>query len=332
MPNFGKGGKKAEEIVQQQSNFAKVKWLDIADKETIILRLLDDSEDWLYAQQHNFVPTKGAPEGASSEESSKYPTRMSAVCRMDDGFLNPDTNEREHADCFICDHMSKDDGKPYTRALRLWSRAVVREPVIGTQEHVDAGKIEAKKIGAVVGYTDKMVEKPILDDDKKPTGKVEMQREILVLRQGMKNFYGYLQGAADVYGGLLDRDWSVTRKGTGTATDYSIMPLNPTQGFDLADPATKERYEGYAKQVGIDLPDLIAKQASDDFYGYFFDTRVKAEARRKKDGDSNKGESGAPAAQQEKPKDPEVSAEAVAAMKARVMGDQAARTEDTSFV
>jgi hypothetical protein len=335
MANFRKGGKQAEEIAkQQQAAFSKVNWLDLADGESVVVRLLDDSDDWLYALQHNFVPTKGAPADATGEERSKFPTHMSGVCRMDEGFVDPDTGKRQFADCFICDEMRKDDGKKYTPGLRLWARAVEREPVIGTQEHVDAGHIREDRVGKVVGYTDKLVEVPILDDDKKPTGKSTLQRKIYVLRFGLKNFFGAFQGAYDVYETVLDRDYKITRKGSGTKTEYSIVSLNPTPGFDLRDPETHAKYEQYCTDAGIDLPALIEGMASDDFYGRFFDTRVESKARSaKKDDDET---SGAPADQQAKPEETgsTVSPEAVAAMRARVLGGNtpSAPAEETSFI
>lgn len=333
MANFRKGGKQAEEIANQQKMvFSKVNWLDLSDKESVVLRLLDDSDDWLYVMQHNFVPTKGAPEGASSEERSKFPARMSGVCRMDEGFQDPDTKEWQFPDCFICDHMKKDDGKKYPRSLRLWARAVERDPVIGTQEHVDAGQIKENRVGHVVGYTDKLVEVPILDDDKKPTGKVTVQRKIIVLRFGMQNFFGALQGAYDVYGTVLDRDYKVTRKNSGKETEYSIIPLNPTANFDLRDPKIKEKYEQYCTDAGVDVPATIENQASDEFYERFFDTRVQSRPRNSTKDDSP---AGAPADQQVKPEDTssQVSPEAVAAMRARVLGDHATpAAAETSFV
>lgn len=53
-------------------------------------------------------------------------------------------------------------------------------------------------------------------------------------------------------------------------TTYEIVPMDPTPGWDLRDPATAAQYP-----IEKSLEELIVYRTSDDYYGRFFDTRVK---------------------------------------------------------
>ena len=326
-PNFNRGGKRAEEEAQKRSvSFAKTPWLRMEDGDQVFLRLIDDSDDWIWVNQHEFIPTKGAPPDFKTEGNKKWPVTMGAVCRRDSAF------QGIHSDCYICDHMLTKEGKHYRPALRLYARAVEREQVIGTQEMLEAGKLNqypdpAKMIGRRVGFKDAQVEESILDKDGQPTGKTEKRRKVVVLRFGMKNFFGALQGLYDVYGTLTDKDLSVTRKGSNTDTVYSIVPLEPTPGHDLADPVLKVRYEEAAQAAGADLIKIISDQASDDYYARFFDkTKEFPSSSRDKDEESE----GAPAEEQAKPEARAADPEALRRMREKVLNANrpASQTEE----
>lgn len=316
-PNFRRGGKQAEEEAKRRNiGFARTPWLKMEDGDQIFLRLIDDSTEWISIDQHEFIPTKGAPADWKAENGRKWPATMGAVCRKDKAFrevgLYPDG-------CYICDHMidPKKD-KKFRPALRLYARAVEREQVIGTQEMVDAGKIPENAVGRRVGFRDMEVEEAVLDSEGKPTDKKEIRKKILVLRFGMKNFYGALQGFYDVHGKLTDRDLSVTRKGSDTETTYSIVPLDATAGHDLADPETKARYEAASTLAGIDLGQILLDQSSDDYYARFFDRTKEIPSTTKKKTDSEP--EGAPAEQQAKPEARAADPEALRRMRDKVMG------------
>jgi hypothetical protein len=315
-PNFNRGGKRAEEEAKKRNTgFAKTPWLRLEDGDQVYLRLIDDSEDWIWVNQHEFISTKGAPPDFKAEGNKKWPTTMGAVCRRDEAF------QGIYNDCYICDHVTK-DGKKARPALRLYARAVEREQVLGTQEMLEAGKLDqypdpSKMVDRRVGFKDAQVEEPILDKEGKPTGKTEMRRKIVVLRFGMKNFFGALQGLYDVYGKLTDKDLSVTRKGSDTDTVYSIVPLEPTPGHDLADPVLKARYEEAALAAGADLTKIISDQASDDYYARFFD-KTKDFPSSGKGKDDTESE-GAPVDQQAKPEARAADPEALRRMREKVL-------------
>jgi hypothetical protein len=304
-PSFRRGGQQAEEAAKQQ-NFSgnRNRYFTIKeDRGTAVLRLIDDEKDWIYTRQHSYVPTKGPDESMSEELKAKWPKRSGAVCRHDDAFKGV------FGDCYICDHMRKEDGKPFAASIRLWARAVVRVPVIGTQDHVDMGLIKPHMISQPVGYDDSMV--------PDPEGNTEIP-EVVVLNFSMRNFFGALQGYYDVNGTVLDRDFHITRKGTGTDTEYSIIARDPLRNedgsiFDLRDPEIRAMYENI-----VDLEEIITSQASDDHYARYFDPSKPIPQRAKKDDDSDQQEPKTAAATPAGGNEPDP--DQMAAMRARVKG------------
>lgn len=293
----------------------KIEYFKLSDGGSMVLRFLDDYKEWYVTSQHSFVPTKGAPAGVTDDQRAKWPKTMGAICRRDPSF--------EYDDCFICDHMEKPDGKKYWPSNKLWARAVVREAFRGTQEMADDGLIPQKKVGRVAGYIDAEEEVELTDADGKVTGEKAMRKKVVLINAGMKNFFGALQGFGQIYETVLDRDYSITRKGDGLDTDYSIVSLEPDPTFDLTDPKIRAEYEAYAKDAGLsieDLEKLLSERASDEFYAKFFDTTKTVETKSKKD----KGEKasdepqGAPAEQQVKPMESGVDPAKLQAMKDRV--------------
>lgn len=294
-PRFGRGGAAAKEEAKKQGQFAKIRFLSLQDKETVILRFVDDSEHWIYTRQHSFVPTKPAPEDATADQKKNWPKHMGAVCRHDEAFKGI------YEDCYICDHMEKEDGKPYTASLRLWARAVKRDEVLGTEEMVEQGLIKQRQIGKRVGLIDAEVEEVETDEEGNPKGKPTKRKDVILVNMGMKNFFGALQGAYEIYGTVLDRDYAVTRDGSGTETDYAIVPLEPLRSvcpdcdgsgkvnekacrecdgsgqtvFTLENEEIRKQYTSV-----VDMEKFIGDQASDDRYARFFDLTKKVKAKK----------------------------------------------------
>lgn len=305
-PSFRRGGQQAEEAAKQQNlsgNKRNIYFTIKEDRGTAVLRLVDDEKDWIYTRQHSYVPTKGPDESMSDEVKAKWPKRSGAVCRHDDAFKGV------YSDCYICDHMRKEDGKPYAGSIRLWARAIVRVPVIGTDEHVDMGLIKPHMVGQPVDYDDSMV--------PDPEGNRQIP-EVVILNFSMNNFFGALQGYYDVNGTVLDRDFHITRKGTGKDTDYSIIardPLYKEDGsvYDLRDPEIRAQYENV-----LDLEAEISRQASDEHYAKYFDpTKPIPELPSRKKDDSDQEEPRT-ASQPQQAASNEPNPEQMAAMRARV--------------
>lgn len=311
-----RGGKAAEQEAAF-ANFSRMDYFRLKSSgDSMVLRFLDEAHEWPYTRQHNMVPTKAKP--ADWPENSKYPATMGAVCRRDKSFSDP-SEVPHYTECFICDTMVKPDGKKYTNPVRLWARAVVREPVYdeGTKE--------------LLGYRD--AEHEVSTKDEKDNDVKKMVKKIVVVNMATKNFFGAMQGYADIYGTVLDRDYHVTRKGMDTDTDYNIVPLDVDPDHNLKKtPGLRDKYEAFAKEASAtpeDVEKMIYDLASDDFYARFFDTTKQAPPfKGKKKGDEGKKASsapapsgGAPAAEQAKPADSEdeFSAERLEKMKNRVL-------------
>lgn len=339
MANFGRGGQAArdEASKKQFGDFKKTKYLQLKDGESIVIRLIDDSNEWPYVYQHSFVPTKGAPpdwqKDVKDADKKQWPTAMGAVCRKQ---KNPDNGElvfpEYEGECFICDHMENPKNKrgKYYPAVKLWARALVREEVRGTQAAVDKGLCPASKIGKIIGFRDKMVEEQQTDDDGKVTSTKKVP-EIIVINQSSKNFFGGIQAVWDTYGTVLDRDFRITRRGEGLETEYDIVAMDPmdyknAEGevvrWSLEDPEIKAQYDKF-----VDLEEIISEQASDQRFDTFFDNRPGHEHPQTKKNDEKRDEAKAdresgvgtrtPAAAAQ-PGEGDVDAEDVAAMRDRL--------------
>lgn len=301
--NISRGGASAKEEAAKTSfsSFKRVEFLNIKDGESIIVRFIDDGDEWPWVYQHGFVPTKGAPpdwdpKGKDGAPAKQWSETMGSVCRKqknkDGDLVFPDYN----GECFICDEMHNPDNKKgkYFPSVKVWARVIEREQVKGTQQMVDDGLIPARKLGKPVGFRDKLIEQQDTDSEGNPTGPVKKVPRVFVINQGMKNFYGGMEAFYENYGTVLDRDFRITREGEKLKTDYNIIPLEPikimvpvldNEGnpeidletgepemeegvWSLEDPAIKE---SYAKLLNMEAE--IERQASDRHYDTFFDNR-----------------------------------------------------------
>lgn len=288
---FRKGAEAAEKA-SKSGNFQRTEFFGLDDGESAIVRFITDADAWIVVNQHQNVPTRPKPEGVE-----KWPERMGAVCRKDEAF------EGMFEDCYICDCIKQGNGKKYPNSARTWALACLREEVIGDGTKKLGG---AAMKGKKVGYRDVIREVQKTDDKGEATGDVIKEKAVVVVNLGFKNFFSIMQGFASHYGTVLDRDYSIKRKGDGLDTTYNIVPLDPV-GLDLRDPDTLAKYD-----IGIDLEAVISERASDNYYDRFFDVRHPIPAR-----DSDKSE-GAPADQQSKPQPEEEDEAALAEMMSRV--------------
>lgn len=347
---IARGADKAEEMVEQNKpsggGFEKVDRFALDDKESMILRFLDDYDEWPSVMQHVFTATRPKPPDYPTDRS--WPQQMGAVCRKTKQFLPffPDG-------CYICDHMHEVRPNPKTKnkkwfpAVRLWARAVVRKEVRATTA------AEAERygvaIGQVAGYKDDEVEVDELGEDNKPTGNKVIKKRVVVINMAWKNFFSPLQGYANVYGTVLDRDYHITRKGLNTDTDYMIVPMNPitrSDGSLLDLRTTMEVVNG--KETGRtrrqayldDAPDLIRlieRALDDELYDKFFDDRhpyPEFKGGNKETEDDKGAASGSSPAQNGNGAAKGAASEAdqqgvkdrLAAMRARVKGDHVAES------
>ncbi len=250
-PTFRTGGaaaKDAEDEARKEAASRRsggLEFFSLDDGHQVAVRLLTDSPEWIWVDQHSFVPTKPKPKGAE-----KWPTSMTAVCRRDEAFSGL------HPDCYICDNKEQFknsyDKLPYPQ-IRIWALAVEREIVKDDN-------------GRLLGTRDKIVE---IEKD----GTTHRHPKIIVINQPLKSFFGHLQAVYGLYGSVCDRDYVITREGVSTDTTYRVNPLDPIADLKPNTPKWA-RYEQSIAERGINLGAIVAEKASDQYYGRFFDPRV----------------------------------------------------------
>lgn len=337
---FSRGGDEAEEMSKSTGGGGgrrRAEFLKLNEGESVVLRYLLDQRQWYNTLQHTGVPTKAKP--SDWPAGSNWPQSMPAICRYDKAFAAyPEENlPAIHTDCYICDAKVVDSyGKIAKPKPRHWTLAVVREEVIGTQAMADAEQITPGQVGQRVGFKDRLreVEVPKKDDKgefvKSPDGSLVMEtvkeRDIVVINQPMKNYFGGLNSLFSVYKTLCDRDYHVTRYNSGQDTDYRHVPLDRTE--DLM-PGTEKwkRYETAIEEMGdaASIEAMITERSSDEYYALFFDPNKQAPSRGNGSGNNSQQpaaeapvQGGAPVAQQETKQAKEPSEDAVAQMRNRL--------------
>jgi len=273
---FRTGTAAAKEAAKSKS-FNRIDFFKLSDGETTYVRFLNDAWELITVDMHNMVPTKPKPE---DWEGDNWPKVTSVVCRntkMGDGLPL-------FGDCYVESsgmRNPRDESKPFPTASRTWAVGVIREPVFGDGSEKMGG--EAQK-GKRVGFRDSTKEVDEIKDGK-PTGKKIKVKEFVLFTMGWQNFFGAVEGAAQAYGTILDRDFQIIRDGEGLKTDYKVVGLDPTRGFDLRDPAVAAKYgitidlntldaDGNPKKTypeDIDISKLVMDKADADYFARFID-------------------------------------------------------------
>lgn len=216
---------------------------------------------WITVEQHSMVPTKPRP--ADLKENSGWPAKMTAVCR------NGKIFKARYGDCYICNNMTKPDGKKYFAGARTWAIGVLREQVRGDGSEALGGP---GLKGQIVGVRDMTKEVAVLGEDNKPTGETKMVKQYVKFNLGWKNFFGPLSGIAGYHGTVVDRDYLIQRSGMGqNDTNYTFVPMDPIQMgdgrvFDVRNPEIRAEHYGDRP----DLRQIVAEVASDEFYDRFY--------------------------------------------------------------
>lgn len=313
-PAFRRGGDEAQEEAkrQQGARFSRTNFLSIEDGEQAVLRYLTEKPDWIYVDQHASVPTKPKP----ADYDGKWPESMPAVCRHDKAFASM------YEDCYICDQMkdvTNQWGRPVSgKGIRIWALAVLREEVIGSPETTDDPEMYGKRLG----FRDKTREVAEVDDEGKPTDKTKEERALVVVNMAPSNYFNGLSATGSVYGTVRDRDYFVKRSGKGNDTAYTHIPLDKTESLQ---PGTEkwQRYEEAIAEQKLDLVQIVADRASDEYYARFFDRTKTAPAS----GSKSANAAAQPAAPAQAPAS-DVDEDRLAAMRERVRGVRASTSAE----
>ena len=250
------GAQAARDKSKRAAPIDRLPYFSLSDGESEIVRFLTDIHDhpedrnrvgWITVNQHNMVATKPKP----SNVEGNWPKRMTAVCRHDSVFKG------KFPDCWICENVIDERTKKLTKPFpRVWALVAIREEV-------------PDEDGNVIDIKTKMREAE--DED----GKKIKVPDVRIVNMSYKNFFGILAGSASRTRTVLDRDWEITRQGSGqNDTEYNFASLDPWE----------VEYEGEAVKLDLrrsdmlesffpGLPDLrriVIDKASDEFYSRLF--------------------------------------------------------------
>jgi hypothetical protein len=203
------------------------------------------------------------------------------------------------------------DEKAAKTSARVFVIVVLREEVRG-----EDGKIR--------GYRTKMHKVK----RKKEGKEVEVEEPHLILiTQGVKNFWGQMRGHFRNHGTILDRDYFILRDGEGLQTEYRISPMDPISDKDgnvrtAQDPAWVASFGAGdycpAEDVRYDLNQIVGHQASLDYYYRFFDPSVNP-------WDTDDDEDGEDSGKSDKPDKPDTAAvddDELDSLAARIQGHE----------
>lgn len=132
-------------------------------------------------------------------------------------------------------------------------RARRREIGIG----VAIQRVEHREAGNIVGYSDAVEE---IEGKKVPI--------VGLVKMGPRNFWAKFEHFYARYGTVIDRDYEVTRIGSGTSTDYIVVPCDPV--------ALPERQESWRTYLDVrygdfvpNVEEMLMRYASQEYYDRF---------------------------------------------------------------
>lgn len=252
-PDFRRGAEAAAEA-SKRTAFARTQFFGIKDGESAILRFLTPADEWIIMNQHHMVPTKPKPDDYKGDN---WPEKRGAICRNDVAFaaMYPDG-------CYICEYLVPAE-KTRPASARIWALAVLREEVI--ENGVRKG-IKDMTREVVIPAREAADGKPALPEE------TVIEKAVVAVNLGYRNFFSFLEGFAGRYGTVTDRDYHITRKGSDQSTVYAIVPEDPALDDDgnRIDPITHPDRWPHE----IDLGEVITAMSSDEYYARWFDPRV----------------------------------------------------------
>jgi hypothetical protein len=288
-----------------------------AEGDQVVIRHLTDMEvnptfphigAIIQTRIHQGVPSRPRPEWLDKDDP--WWDNYSGVCRntkIGSGQklweVLPDADE--YRGCWICDHVTetkKGKTRPHYASVRAWGLCVVRNRV-----QVAPGEFTYVDATREVTRDEQTIQVP----------------DVRIMQFGMKNFWSKFDGTFGTRGTLLDWDFVVTRKGSGTDTDYTVgqtadpvylrgpdgnVVLSPNGSpllLDYRDPAIYSKYQGT-----VDLDEPILHRAGIDYHRRRFDASYTP---------ADVGEGAAPASTPA-PVNDVASAEALGALSARLDG------------
>ena len=97
-------------------------------------------------------------------------------------------------------------------------------------------------------------------------------RNFFVMKPTAKALWSMLIGYYNEFGTLCDRDYKITRIGTGREITYRVIPLTPDPDWDMDGSSLKELQARYGYGTGLDVDGNPITQDSEDRYLYITQT------------------------------------------------------------
>jgi hypothetical protein len=283
---------------------------------------MTESAQWYKGLTHSYVPvTKGKPEG----HEGKWPEGMSSTCRKD-----PMLKALYPEGCPICTSPFKTKwGKTMEEAAQdhRYTLMVEREEVVGDGSPEMGGpEFKGQK-----GYVDKLVDVPVYDAEGKPTKETVKRPSIVIVSGTMYQIFNNLKIAGESYGSLRERDFRVKKVENPNSKGalFNWVGLDKIPSILPTTPAWEVYQDAIANWVpgGLSVPRVIGERSAPAYYERFWTTDgvlqlPSAQATHSTGFSPASASSGgsisaAPAAE-------EPNEEKLAAMRARIMGNQAA--------
>lgn len=305
---FSRGIDKAiEDSANQGTTFERTAYFpSLKSDESVTLRWVTDYNETYSVLVHGSVKTK--PKPSSMDKEAKWPESMPAICRNDEAFKSAGMYDS----CYICDNkLSSSWGKVSKPSVRVYGIAVLRKPVVGTQEMADAGKIPGVKVGRTVGYVTETreVERIVRDADGEPKkdkeGKMVTETvttpAFVLVNKSVGNFWRNLRPFFNADGTICGRDYTITAMGEGTNVDFVFNPADSTPSFEPGTDSWKSLLDELDKTGEFfDIPSIFISQSSDEYIGHFFDPSY-VEPTSDNKGSSSKSTSGSSSTSSDKP-------------------------------
>ena len=218
-------------------------YLIIGDGESKVIRFLTDMDDLAVAQFYEFVKDK----------NGKFQNFVHAP-----SFYADDPTWQGE------DWVRKFGGKTTDYTTKELVDPTPRERVVGIA--VEREEVPTEVNGRRVFNT-----RDMLTQIEGRDGKMYDARTFFIVKQA-KAFWNTVVGYYHEFGTICDRDYKVTRTGTGRDVVYSVIPKNPDPDWNADGSSLKALQAQYGYGTGLDLDGNPITPESEDRYLYITQT------------------------------------------------------------
>lgn len=218
-------------------------YLILADAESKVIRFLTDMDDLAVSNFYEFIVDK----------NGKF---QNFVCAPD-FYANDPTWVGE-------DWVRKFGGKTTEFTTKELIDPTPRERIVGIAVEREESPIEVDG-RRVLRTQDKLIQ------IEGREGKKHDARNYLIVKQA-KNFWNTVVGYYHEFGTICDRDYKITRSGTGRDVVYSVIPKAADPDWNNDGSSLKALQAQYGYGTGLDVDGGVITQESEDRFLYLTQT------------------------------------------------------------